>query len=87
MTDEAPINGVADLRDQLAVLLRRYVAHLDHDAPSEVQTVRVEASGPGLHVAYAESEHAPPMLTVTINQPNAKPNTPEEIQSKGWLNR
>jgi hypothetical protein len=65
MTDE-PINSASDLRDELAAIIRRYVQHLDFEAPTELTTVRIEATGPGLTVSYAEHATEPPRLMVSI---------------------
>lgn len=65
-----PIHSVGALRDELAHVIRRYVRHLDWNAPSELTTVRIEASGPGLTVTYAEHATEPPRLMVSIGEWN-----------------
>lgn len=67
MTDE-PINGIDDLRTALADIVERYVQHLDWHARSELTTVRVEASGPGISLTYAEHATEPPRLMVSIGE-------------------
>jgi hypothetical protein len=73
----------------LAAVIRRYLTHLDFDAPTQLDTVRIEASGPGLHVAYAEHDTNQPMLSVSINDfSGAPPESPEDMQQRkqgGWL--
>jgi hypothetical protein len=73
-----PINSAADLRAELAEVIRRYVAHLDWQAPTELVTVRIEATGPGLSVTYAEHAEEPPRLMVSIGS-----WTPEQAQDAG----
>lgn len=60
------IDSAAGLRDELAAVIRRYVKHLDFEAPTELTTVRIEATGPGLTVTYAEHATDPPKLMVSI---------------------
>ena len=66
MSDVPRISSAGELRDELAALIRRYVKHLDWNAPDELTTVRIEASGPGLTVIYAEHATDPPRLQVSI---------------------
>jgi hypothetical protein len=61
------VNSAGQLRDELASLIRRYVQHLDFEAPTEITTVRIEATGPALSVIYAEQPDQQPMLQVSIN--------------------
>jgi hypothetical protein len=83
----AEINSAKDLREALAVLIRDYVKHLDFDAPTEVQTVRVEASGPGLTVIYSELNEGPPQLSVAINSWPPPEGAAPPDERKGFLGR
>ncbi len=65
MPDYPKITSAGQLREELASLIRRYVQHLDWDAPTELTVVRIEASGPGLGLVYAETHNAPPRLQVS----------------------
>jgi hypothetical protein len=88
-----PINGSAQLREALSDLIKRYVQHLDIDAPTEITTVKIDASGPGLHVLYAEHDSHPAMLNVSINDfpgPDQRQgNSPEEMLNRQsrWFGR
>jgi len=66
MTD-APINSVRDLRTIIADSVRRYVHHLDFEAPTEIETVRIEATGPYVSLTYSETRDGTPTLNVAIN--------------------
>jgi hypothetical protein len=80
----ATINSAADLRTQLAALIRRYVTHLDADAKTELTTVRVEATGPNMTLIYAEHSTNAPTLTVTLNELGPAPAQPPDDEKKGW---
>lgn len=85
MTDD-PIKSAADLRDELAAIIRRYVQHLDFDAPTDLTTVRIEATGPGLSVIYAEHATEAPTLHVSINDFAGSPPPPDvEGERRGFL--
>jgi len=66
VSDVPRITSAGQLRDELAALIRRYVKHLDWDAPTDLTTVRIEATGPGLSVIYSETVGDPPRLQVSI---------------------
>ena len=66
MSDVPRVHSAAQLRDELAALIQRYVKHLDWDAPTELTVVRIEASGPGLSIIYSETVGDPPRLQVSI---------------------
>ncbi len=68
VSDVPKIHSAAQLRDELAAIIRRYVQHLDWDAPTELTVVRIEASGPGLSIIYAETHNDPPRLQVSIGE-------------------
>jgi hypothetical protein len=72
-----PINSVRDLRALIAESVRRYVQHLDFNAPTNIETVRIEAVGPYMSVTYSETRDGTPTLNVAINsvplsEPDAK---------------
>jgi hypothetical protein len=80
-----PIHSAADLRTQLAALIRRYVSHLDADAKTELTTVRVEATGPNMTLIYAEHSTNAPTLTVTLNELGDAPAQPPDDAKRAWL--
>ena len=68
MADVPHIHSAGELRAELASLINRYVKHLDWEAPTELHTVRIEATGPGLSITYAETVGDPPRLMVSIGE-------------------
>ncbi len=88
---EPPINSAKDLRNEIAAVVARYVQHLDFDAPTQLTTVKIDATGPGLHVLYAEHDTESPMLSVSINDypppPPGETDTPEDALSRRFLRR
>jgi hypothetical protein len=75
------INSAQAFRAELADVVRRYVSHLELDAPTELTTVRVEATGPAISIVYAEHGTEPPRLNISINE-LARPSE-EEQQGRG----
>jgi hypothetical protein len=68
MSEYPKIHGAAQLRYELSSIIKRYVQHLDWDAPTELTSVKIEATGQGITLHYSESLNAPPMLEVSIGE-------------------
>jgi hypothetical protein len=84
-----PINSVRDLRATIADSVRRYVQHLDFEAPTAIETVRIEATGPYVSLTYSETRDGTPTLNVTINSvpmpTSGRQAEPDDKQPRKWL--